>query len=180
MNRRAVVAEAQRTAAEPRGWKGLVWKRHWHWSHLSSDGRGTGGRFPGCAATGGISMVSPLSKMYVAGSKEEKRAGWPTSWGYYSTIVRILQGGVAGLPNLPSSTRAGTEGNGERGAYGGGRPPSGAGLAWRAPLSRPHRPPTFLETGGLPLYPRRGLRPLHPAGRRSRACVGASGRCLFQ
>ena len=28
----------------------------------------------------------------------------------------------------------------------------------------PARPPTFLGTGGLPLYPRRGLRPLHPAG----------------
>ena len=27
----------------------------------------------------------------------------------------------------------------------------------------PAHPPTFLETGGLPLYPRRGLRPLHPA-----------------
>ena len=35
------------------------------------------GTFPRCAAAGGFSMVSPLSKMYVAGSKEEKRAGGP-------------------------------------------------------------------------------------------------------
>ncbi len=42
------------------------------------------------------------------------------------------------------------------------RLPSTEGLAWPAPLSRPHRPPTFSRTGGLPLYPRRGLRPLHP------------------
>ena len=32
------------------------------------------------------------------------------------------------------------------------RPPSAEGLAWPAPLSRPHRPPTFLGTGGLPLH----------------------------
>ena len=32
------------------------------------------------------------------------------------------------------------------------RPPSAEGLAWPVPLSRPHRPPTFLGTGGLPLH----------------------------
>ena len=48
-------------------------------------------------------------------------------------------------------------------------------LSWRAPsisggsglacaVVPPAQPPTFLETGGLPLYPRRGLRPLHLAG----------------
>ena len=47
-------------------------------------------------------------------------------------------------------------------------------LSWPAPsfdggsslagaVVPPTHPPTFLETGGLPLYPRRGLRPLHPA-----------------
>ena len=46
------------------------------------------------------------------------------------------------------------------------RRPSAEGLAWPAPLSRPHHPPTFLGTGGLPLYPRRGLRPLYPVGGR--------------
>ncbi len=151
MNRRAVVAEAQRTAAEPRGWKGLVWKRHWHWSHLSSDGRGTVGRFPGCAATGGISMVSPLSKMYVAGSKEEKRAGGRLPGGTIAQVFGFYKGGVAGLG--VGGEGKGTEGNGERGAYGGGRPPSGAGLAWRAPLSRPLLPPTFLGTGGVAVPP---------------------------
>ena len=42
------------------------------------------------------------------------------------------------------------------------RPPSAEGLLWPTPLSlrsTPAHPPTFLETGGLPLYPRRGLRP---------------------
>ena len=74
---------------------------------------------------------------------------WPTSWGYHSTIVRILQGGW-GIT-------------------------WGGALLWRAPsfsggsglacaVVPPAHPPTFLETGGLPLYPRRGLRPLHPAG----------------
>ena len=43
-------------------------------------------------------------------------------------------------------------------------PPSAEGPAWPAPLSHPLHPPTFLGTGGHPLYPRRGLRPLHPAG----------------
>ena len=33
------------------------------------------------------------------------------------------------------------------------RPPSAKGLAWRAPLSHPLRPLTFLETGGHPLHP---------------------------
>ncbi len=59
MDRRAVVAEAQRTAAEPRGWKGLVWKRHWHWSHLSSDGRGAGGRFPDAPTQGASLWLAP-------------------------------------------------------------------------------------------------------------------------
>ena len=59
------------------------------------------------------------------------------------------------------------------------RPPSTEGSVWPAPLSRPHRPPTFSRTGGLPLYPRRGLRPLHPAW--ERGCCSAwprSGRFL--
>ena len=55
------------------------------------------------------------------------------------------------------------------------RPPSTEGLAWRAPLSRPHHPPTFLGTGGHPLYPRRGLRPLHPAWRDEEGAVVPPG-----
>ena len=52
----------------------------------------------------------------------------------------------------------------------------GVGLA--CVVVPPAHPPMFLETGGLPLYPRRGLRPLHPAwGTRgvSFSCLGASG-----
>ena len=44
----------------------------------------------------------------------------------------------------------------------GGRDGSGD-LWWRTPLFHLAQPPTFLGTGGLPLYPRRGLCPLHPA-----------------
>ena len=53
---------------------------------------------------------------------------------------------------------------GVRGFCCGLRPPSAGGLAWRAPLSRPHRPPTFSRTGGHPLSPPAGLRPCTPLG----------------
>ena len=56
----------------------------------------------------------------------------------------------------------------------GGRDWGWVGVFWPAPsisegsgltcaVVPPAHPPTFLGTGGLPLYPRRGLRPLHPA-----------------
>ncbi len=50
----------------------------------------------------------------------------------------------------------------------GQRCPSREGSVWPAPLSRPHRPPTFSSTGGLPLYPRRGCAPCTPFGRGGR------------
>ena len=43
------------------------------------------------------------------------------------------------------------------------RRPSAEGSGLACAVVPPAHPPTFLETGGLPLYPRRGLRPLHPA-----------------
>ena len=43
-------------------------------------------------------------------------------------------------------------------------PSFSGGLAWRAPLSRPHRPPTFSRTGGHSLSPPAGLRPCTPLG----------------
>ncbi len=97
---------------------------------------------------------------HVCGRLLGREAGrWPTSWGYYSTPVRILQWGWRG-PRTPASARRW------------GR----MVLSWLAPsISKgsglacaaipPAYPPTFLETGGLPLYPRRGLRPLPPAWR---------------
>ena len=54
----------------------------------------------------------------------------------------------------------------------------GGGLWWRRPLSHRAHPPTFSRTRGLALYPRRELRPLHPARWRSRACVGGPGASL--
>ena len=93
MDRRAVVAEAQRTAAEPRGCKGLVWKRHWHWSHLSSDGREAGRRFPRRPSAGEFSVVSPRSEMYAAGSREEKRAGGPLPRGTIAQSFLFCNGG---------------------------------------------------------------------------------------
>ena len=99
----------------------------------------------------------------VCGRLEGREAGrGPTSWRYHSTIVRILQEG---------------DGGEEGGWFSFGlRPPGGKGLSWPAPLSRPHRPPTFSRTGGLPLYPGRGLRPLHPAWGREGAPFSHPGR----
>ena len=84
-------------------------------------------------------------------------------WGYSSTIVRILQGG-GGIPWTG-------------GLVGRPAPSFRGGLAWPAPPSRPLRPPTLLGTGGLALYPRRGLRPLHPAWREASLLhLGARGQ----
>ena len=107
-------------------------------------------------------MVSP--QCYVCGRLRGREAGrQPTSWGYYSTTFVFCNGVWRG----PGLRRPPADGDGWFCL--GLRPPSAKGLAWPAPLSRPHRPPTFLETGGLPLYPRRGLRPLHPAWGTERA-----------
>ena len=146
MDRRAVVAEAQRTAAEPRGCKGLVWKRHWHWSHLSSDGRGSEGRFPDAPPQGASLWLAPCPRCMRQAPR--KRSGPVAHFmGYYSTLVRILQWGVA-LSNLPSSTER------EEGAYGGGG---------RCP-TQPH-PPTLLETGGLAVPPAGAAPPAPCLGR---------------
>ncbi len=60
------------------------------------------------------------------------------------------------------------------------RPPSAEGLVWPALLSRPHRPPTFLGTGGHPLTP--GGNPWFPApsfGRRVRPSPGIARDTLY-
>ena len=81
----------------------------------------------------------------------------PTSWGYHSTIVRILQGGCGRGPGL---RWADVDGDGW--SWLGVRPPSAGGLAWRAPLS--HRPTLqrFWKQGDTPCTPG-GAAPLHPA-----------------
>ncbi len=114
-----------------------------------------GGSCPlGCSlsapATGGCSVFSLQCNMYTAGSEKEKRAPGPLHGGTIAQLFVFCNGGVAGA--LPGRMV----------------------LLWRAPsisggsdlacaVVPPAHPPTFLETGGLPLYPRRGLRPLHPA-----------------
>ncbi len=120
-------------------------------------------------AVGECSVVSAV-QMYAAGSEEEKRAGCPL---HVSTIAHpfvFCKGVLAG----PSDS--------------GVRPlMETGGLAWRALLS--HRPTLqrFWKQGDT-LYPRRGLRPLHPAwGTESgtlpnlppRAGVGMGGGSLW-
>ena len=71
---------------------------------------------------------------HVCGRLREREAGrGPTSWGYHSTPVRILQWGVG--QRLPPRRVAGI---GDGWACCGLRPPSAGGLAWPAPL--PHLP----------------------------------------
>ncbi len=104
--------------------------------------------------------------MYAAGSEKEKRAGGPPHWGHYSTPVRILQWGVGGaLPGrrvlvwrAPLSHRPTLQrfpGQGDTPCTPGGN------QGFPAPsLGRQVRP--SLSIAGDTLYPRRGLRPLHP------------------
>ncbi len=81
--------------------------------------------------TGGLSTDSPSPKCMRQAPRQRSGPGAP-SWGYYSTIVRILHRGVL---------------------------PGRRGLFWPAPPSRPLRPPTFSRTGGLAVPPARGCAP---------------------
>ena len=107
-------------------------------------------------ATGGFSVVSPQCSC-MRQAPRKRRGPVADFMGYYSTLFVFCNGGVAGAPDC-------------------GVRPDGDGwfCLWRAPsisegsglacaVVPPAHPPTFLGTGGLPLYPRRGLRPLHPA-----------------
>ena len=130
-----------------------------------------GGSCPlGCSlnapAAGGFSVVSLQCNMYAAGSEKEKRAGCP------------LHGDIIAQPFV-SCKGGGAEASPEAG----GRDWGWVGLLWPAPsfsggsglacaVVPPARPPTFLGTGGLPLYPRRGLRaPCTLLGRRTGLCL---------
>ena len=98
---------------------------------------------------------------HVCGRLREREAGrWPTSWGHYSTPVRILQwggGGGLGLRRPPA------DGDGWFCLWLAPSPSISEGSGLACAVVPPAHPPTFLGTGGLPLYPRRGLCPLHPA-----------------
>ena len=85
----------------------------------------------------------------------ETEAGSGGRWRYNSTKVLIQQ-------------------------WGAGAGVGTGGLVVACAVVPPAHPPTFLETGGLPLYPRRGLRPLHPAwGTRGASLCGLGARTPF-
>ena len=110
MKRRAVVAESSWTAAEPRGCKGLVWKRHWP---LVSPflGRSWGwGTFPQMRRHREILYGFPLCTMYAAGSKAEKRAGGPLHGGTIAQSFAFCNGGVAGASDSGVRPPMGTDG----------------------------------------------------------------------
>ncbi len=147
-----------------------------------------GGSCPlGCSlnapATGGCSVFSLQCSMYAAGSEKEKRAGCPLHGAIIAQLFVFCNRGWQG-PLTPASARR----------WGrmvlSWRAPSirgGSGLAgalhqrrvWLGGRHCPTGPPSnVLGTGGLPLYPRRGLRPLHPAwgnGGGGVCLLGASG-----
>ncbi len=138
-----------------------------------------GGSCPlGCSlsapATGGVHRESPCAD--ICGRLREREAGrLPTTWGTIAHPFVFCKGGCGGGPGL-----RGPPADGAGWFCLGLRSPSAKGLAWPAPLSHLAHPPTFLETGGLPLYPRRGLRPCTLLGerRRYRLLTSASGRFL--
>ncbi len=99
--------------------------------------------------------------MYAAGSEKEKRACGRLHGGTIAHLFVFYNGG-------------GGRGLGLR------RPPAD-GDGWFCYGLRRYPARSALQrfwVQGDSLYPRRRLCPLHPAGRRSRACIGASGSFL--
>ena len=147
------------------GWlqRACTLQRHSLRSHASSEGLAPWGVPSALLPQGDSLWLAPSA--HVCGRLRGGEAGrLPTSWGTIAHPFVFCNGGGgrgSGLRRPPA--------DGDGWFCLGLRPPTAKGLAWRAPLSRPHRPPTFLETGGPPLYPRRGLCPLHPAGGRAAA-----------
>ena len=139
-----------------------------------------GGSCPlGCSlnapATGGCSVFSLQWSMYAAGSEKEKRAGCPLHGATIAQLFVFCKGGVAEASDSGVRPPMGTDGFVLACAPFGG----GSGLA--CAVVPPAHPPTFLETGGHPLYPRRGLRPCTLLGERGRCRLltgGVGGRFL--
>ena len=102
-------------------------------------------------------MVSPQYLRYAAGSEKEKGAGGRLHRG---TIAHSFVFAMGGWRRLRTP---GSAGEGDGWFCLGVRPPSAERSGLACAVVPPAHPPTFLGTGGLPLYPRRGLRPLHPA-----------------
>ena len=144
-----------------------------------------GGSCPlGCSlnapATGGCSVFSLQCNMYAAGSEEEKRAGCPLHGDTIAQLFVFCKGGVAGASDSGVRPPMGTDGfvlacalDWEGLAWPALSISEGSGLA--CAVVPPAHPPTFLETGGLPLYPRRrGCAPCTLLGE-----TGGSGGALF-
>ncbi len=102
-SRYGVITESLRTVAQPlrvishcgAGWlqRACALQRHWLRSQPSSEGLAPW-VVPSAPLPQGDSLwLAHSANMYAAGSEKEKRAGGPTSWGYHSTIVLILQVG---------------------------------------------------------------------------------------
>ena len=120
--------------------------------------------------------------MYAAGSKEEKGAGGSLHGGTIAHLFVFCKGGVAGASDSGVRPPMGTDGFvlacalHQRRVWLGGRPAVWLGVRRYPARSALQR----IWKQGDSLYPRRGLRPLHPAWGwdGAAACVGASGRFL--
>ena len=145
-----------------------------------------GGSCPlGCSlnapATGGCSVFSLQWSMYAAGSEKEKRAGCPLHGATIAQLFVFCKGAVAGASDSGVRPPMGTDGfvlacallQGR--VWLGGRSPISEGV-WLGGRHCPTTPPTFLETGGHPLYPRRGLRPCTLLGERREVSFAHRGR----
>ncbi len=150
------VASRGETETSLSGSRELVSKRHSLRSQPSSEGLA-----PWVVPSAPLPQGDSLWLAHSANCMRQaprKRSGPVADFmGYYSTPVRILQGGC-----------------GSGGSRGGGDGWFCCGLRRYPARSALQR----FWVQGDSLYPRRGLCPLHPAGRRSRACVGASGSFL--
>ena len=134
-----------------------------------------GGSCPlGCSlnapATGGCSVFSLQWSMYAAGSEKEKRAGCPLHGATIAQLFVFCKGAVAGDRTPASARRWG------RMVLSWPAPRFGGGSGLACAVVPPAHPPTFLETGGLPLYPRRGLRPCTLLGERREVSFAHRGR----
>ena len=147
--------------------------------------------FPRTPRHRGCSVVSSRSNMYAAGSREAEWIDCPLPGGIIAYLFEFCKEGVAAGPTWTDGLVAACALFQRMALL---RPALSLreGWLWRAPLSRPLRPPTFLETWGhadprreprLPapsfgrwvrlslsiagdaLRPRRGLHPLTPAWR---------------
>ena len=141
------------SVAGPGGCKELASQRRRLRRRASPEGCGVGGTSPRGAMPQGDSLrLAPGP--YGTGKLQGRGAGrWSTSWAYYSTNVRILQGGggITWTDGLVVACALLEE------------------RVWLGLRRYPaHSALRRFGVQGDTLYPRRRLRPLHPAGERGR------------